>query len=73
MQGNEPITPKSNDQIKALCELYYNRIKEAEDGLNQLRSEYTHEKTFEGDYSYRVGVIMPAKICSYCNQLIKYI
>lgn len=59
------------EEIKEECELQYNQIKNAESRLKELRSLCKHENTFEGNYSYRVGSIMPATICSDCGELVK--
>lgn len=59
--------------IKMQCEEMYRQIKHAEERLKELRGMCKHEQTFKGNYSYRVGVIMPAIICSDCGKLIKYL
>jgi len=63
----------SSEEIKAECELMYKAIKYSEDKLKELRAICKHENTFKGNYSYRIGVISPAIICSDCGSLIKYI
>jgi len=63
----------TNEEIKAETEQQYTNIKQAEKRLEELRSICKHEKTFKGNYSYRIGVILPAEICEYCGELIKYI
>lgn len=60
------------EEIKEECELQYNQIKNAEARLKELRSLCKHENTFEGNYSYRVGVVERALICSYCNTPILF-
>lgn len=59
--------------IKEDCELQYKKIKYAEERLKDLRRICNHEKTFEGLYSYRIGNVQPAIICSDCGSLIKYL
>ena len=61
-----------NDAIKAECEKMYAQIKTAEERLQELREECKHEKTFEGNYTWRIGVIERADICEYCGRFIKY-
>ena len=63
----------TNEEIKAECEEMYAQISSAEKRLKELRSECKHEKTFLGNYSYRVGNIQPSEICEYCLKLIKAI
>ena len=57
-------------QIKTECELIYTQIKGLEDRLTRLRSICTHPNTYEGNYSYRVGRILPATICSDCDEVL---
>lgn len=59
--------------IKEDCEMQYAKIKEAEERLKTLRLLCTHENTFEGNYSWRVGNIQVAEMCSDCGELIKYL
>jgi len=61
----------SNEEIKADCELQYKAISDARLRLKQLRAACNHEKTFEGNYSWRAGSIEPATICSFCGECIK--
>ena len=51
-----------NEQIKKECEQMYAQIKSAEERLKELTAICKHEKTFEGNYSWRVGNIQPADI-----------
>lgn len=60
------------EEIKSDCEKMYQQIKDAENRLKELRSVCKHENTFEGDYSWRIGAILPAIICSDCGALMKY-
>lgn len=62
----------TNEQIKIQCEDAYKQIKYAEDKLKELRSICKHEETFEGNYAYRVGDILKATICLFCNKPIKF-
>lgn len=61
-----------NEEIAIECQQMYNQIKNAEQRLKQLRDICKHEKTSEGNYSWRPGNIMLADICDYCGQLIRY-
>ena len=60
-------------EIKQECEKMYAQIKQAEERLKEMREICKHPNTFEGNYSWRIGVIQKAKICSDCGSLIKYI
>lgn len=62
----------SNEEIKDECDLMYTQIRNAEVRLQEIRATCKHEKTFEGNWSYRIGSIQPAIICYYCGILIKY-
>lgn len=59
------------EEIKTECELQYAAIKMAEERLKELRVICNHENTFEGNYSWRIGSILPATICSYCGTCLK--
>ena len=59
------------EEIKKECEKMYAQIKCSEDRLRALRAECKHEKTFEGNYSWRVGSIRLADICEYCGLMIR--
>lgn len=63
----------TQSEIKAECELMYAQIKRANERLEMLRVVCKHETTFKGNYSYRIGVILPAVICSDCGELLKYL
>jgi hypothetical protein len=60
------------EQIKKECEQMYAQIKSAEEKLKELRTICKHEKTFEGNHSWRVGNIQLADICEYCGSTIRY-
>lgn len=62
----------TNSEIKDECEKMYAQIKQAEERLKEVRAICKHEDTFEGTWSWRIGSIQPAIICSYCGSLIKY-
>ncbi len=62
----------TNEEIKTECELMYERIRNSQERLKELRAICKHEKTFTGDYSWRPGSIAPAIICSTCGELIRY-
>lgn len=61
----------TGNEIKLECEKHYLEIQNANDRLKELREICKHEETFEGKYSWRIGSIIPAKICSFCNKPIK--
>jgi len=63
----------TNEEIKAGCELQYAAIKRAEDRLKDLRSICPHEVVFQGNYSYRLGSIVPAIICASCGDFIRMV
>lgn len=62
----------TNEKIKFECEAQYKLIADAQEKLKDIRSLCKHEDTFEGLYSYRIGSVLPAIICTYCGTLIKY-
>ena len=62
----------TNEEIKTETELMYDQIQKAQDRLTELRSICKHEKTFEGNYSWRIGCCQLADICEYCGELINY-
>lgn len=61
----------TQEQIKAVCNRQYEHIEYANQRLQDMRSHCKHPKTIEGNYSYRVGVVQPATICSDCGELIR--
>lgn len=60
-----------NEEIKTECKTMYAVIKSAEKRLKELRFICQHEKTFEGNYSWRPGSVEPAEICEYCGEMVK--
>jgi hypothetical protein len=58
------------EEIKSDCELQYGIIAQAEERLRELRSICKHEETFEGNYSWRVGCVDRAIICSHCGAVV---
>jgi len=62
-----------SEEIKNECELMYEQIEKAKNRLEELRAICKHENTYKGNYSYRIGSITPAIICSDCGSLIKYV
>jgi len=62
----------TNEEIKTECELMYAQLRQAENRLEEIRAICKHENTFEGNWSWRVGSIMPAIICSDCGSLVKF-
>jgi hypothetical protein len=63
----------SNEEIKQECEKAYIEIKIYQERLNILRDICKHEKTEEGNYSWRPGAIHRADICVYCNTPVKFL
>lgn len=63
----------TNEEIKKEKHRLFLRIKYAEEDLAKLRAQCPHEKTYEGNYSARLGDIKSAVICEYCGELIKYL
>lgn len=61
-----------NEEIKLRTQEVYATIKGAEAELQRLRANCKHEKTFVGNYSWRIGCSDSAEICEYCGQFIKY-
>lgn len=59
-------------EIKEECEKMYAQIKQAEDRLKEIRSICKHDNTHEGNYSWRIGAVQLAEICSDCESLIRY-
>jgi hypothetical protein len=62
----------TNEEIKEDCEVQYEQIKKSEERLKELRGICKHEKTFEGNYSWRIGSIQPATICYYCGTPVAF-
>lgn len=60
------------EQIKKECELIYENIKLAEERLYKLRDICSHEDTYEGNCSYRIGATFPATMCSICGDVVKF-
>ena len=58
-------------EIKLECEKMYSQIKEAQEKLIELRAICKHENVHDGLYSWRLGTIIPTKICSDCGTPIK--
>lgn len=59
------------EEIKEQCEEMYRQINESEITIKALRELCPHEVTHEGLYSYRVGAIHNATICSHCGSCVK--
>ena len=60
-------------KIKEECSLMYEQIRKAQDRLKELREMCKHEHYWETNYSYRIGSLMPAIVCSDCGELISFI
>ena len=63
----------NSEEIKAECEKIHSELVLGNARLNELRKLCKHENTFEGYYSWRVGNISPALLCSDCGDFIKYL
>ena len=58
------------------CDTLYNSLMKGCprcNRLKELRSMCKHENRVKGNYSYRVGCISPAILCSDCGSFIEYI
>lgn len=63
----------TNEEIKSEVDKLNGEILFAQSRLHDLREEICkHEKTFEGNYSWRPGVMQLADICEYCGKVIKF-
>lgn len=62
----------SNEEIKAECEKMWAQIESATQRLEELRKICKHEKTFEGNYSWRPGAIQVADICEFCHTPVNF-
>lgn len=62
----------TSEEVKHETELCYSQIESAKKRLEELKEICDHKDTYEGYYSYRIGVCKPAIICCYCNKLISY-
>ncbi len=63
----------TQEKIKQDCQEMYDNIRRAEACLKKIREVCKHPNTSESNYSYRVGNIQPAEVCSDCGQFIKYL
>lgn len=61
----------SNKEIKISIDQLYKVIKDSQEEIKTLREKCKHEETFEGNYSWRIGSIVNATICSFCGEVIK--
>lgn len=58
--------------IKEEVELLFNKIKEAKNRIEELRTKCKHKDTYETLYSHRIGHAEEAIMCSDCQKVIKY-
>jgi len=63
----------TQSEIKQEKDRLCDKIRRAEERLNELKVQCSHPHTFEGNYSWRIGVIQKANICSDCGSLVNYI
>lgn len=61
----------TNEEIKSEKERCFEQIEQCDKRLEEIREECKHEKTFEGNYSWRVGCIQRADICEYCGKKVR--
>lgn len=75
IEQEQPTAPKQESKeemtIKEECQMCYETIEIMNKLLKELRERCKHEQTFEGNYSWRIGSIEPATICSDCGEVIK--
>lgn len=57
--------------IKEECEQLIEVIEKSQARIRELQYSCLHEKTFEGLYSYKMGDLHHAIICSSCKKEIK--
>jgi hypothetical protein len=62
----------TQQEIKENCTTAYADIKAADEMLEAMRGICKHPETFEGDYSWRIGCIDKATICSDCGAVINF-
>ena len=62
----------TGDEILKRCNEMYLQISDAGNELKRLREICKHEKTFYGNYEYRIGATFPATICSYCGKVVSF-
>ena len=62
----------TNEEIKQEKEKCLEQIKTSQERLEEIRKECKHEKTYESNYSCRIGNVQLADICEYCGELIRY-
>lgn len=62
----------NQEEIKQECEKMLAQIEQANKRLTEVRSICKHPNTFEGTYSWRIGSMDLAEICSDCGEFIKY-
>jgi len=60
----------TGEEIKIESNRIYDDIYKAKERLKDLRKICKHEKTFKGNYSYRIGQSDPADICEYCGEVV---
>ncbi len=63
----------TQEEINQKCDAIIAEIKFQQGNLKIIRDYCEHPNTFEGKYSYRIGQVSDAIICSDCGELIKMI
>ena len=64
------LNKMTNEEINKEKDKMFAQIKSANERLTEIRKICKHEKTFIGNYSWRVGSIEPSEICTYCGEWI---
>ena len=60
----------NQSEIKTECEFAKDQIKMLQDRIERLKTICKHPNTFEGNYSWRIGSIVPATICCDCGEVV---
>jgi len=60
----------TNEEIKSEKDKMYNLIKNAKERLEEIRQICKHENTSVCNYEWRIGSVIPAKVCDYCGKVI---
>ena len=59
------------DEIKKECDSIFDNIKNQKERLEHIQEICNHPTSFIGNFSYKVGCVNPALICSDCNKILK--
>lgn len=58
------------NDIKKECDGLYKIIEDSQNRLAEIRKACLHHNIFIGKYSWRIGCMDDAKICSDCGEVI---